>query len=268
MRELGLFGGDFQHALSSTLWKPPTYFSWAKNAYRDINFFVDKAIYPNIHTDCSNKYAWVVESRIIIPSVIRDFKTHWKEISKAYKYVFTHYKEIYDLANNFIYLPPHGYWIKEPQIYPKTKLVSLISSTKNFGPGHAFRLGWVEKLRNKVDLYGRGFNTMVQKEDALKDYMFCVTIENDQYETYWTEKILDCFVSGTVPVYHGAPDVGNYFNMDGIIVLKDDFDPSQLSRDLYESMMPAIRDNFKRALKYEMIEDIIWEKYIGGKECP
>jgi hypothetical protein len=262
---IGLFGGDFQHASSTTLWKPPTYFQWDKNVLHDTTFFVDRAIWGNIGLECSNKYGWIVESRVIIPDVIRDFKAHWKEISRAYKYVFMHYKELYDLAENFIYLPPHGYWIEKPAIYPKTKLVSLVSSTKRMGPGHDFRLSWVDRLKGKVDIYGRGLRTMARKEEALQDYMFSVTIENDQYETYWTEKILDCFVSGTVPIYHGAPDLLDFFNMNGVIILSDNFDPAQLSADLYYSMMPAIKDNFQRAIGYEIIEDILWEKYLKNE---
>jgi hypothetical protein len=259
MLKIGLLGGDFQHASSSTLWKPPTYFQWDKGKVNDITFCVDAAIMQNLDLQCPQKYGWVVESRVIIPKVIEDFKKNYKKISNSYKKVFTHYKDLYTLASNFIYLPPHGYWIEKPQIYPKTKLVSLISSSKNFGPGHEYRLDWVRKLKNKVDIFGRDIRTINRKEEALCDYMFSVTIENDQYETYWTEKILDCFVSGTIPVYHGAPDVGNYFNMDGIITLKKDFDPSMLSRELYESMMPAIEDNFQRALKFNIIEDLIFD---------
>ena len=260
--KLGLLEGPFHHSYSSTLDKHPSNFEWAKNEVQEITFCVDAGIIKNIDLKCSHKFGWIVESRVIIPNVISDFKAHWKEISQAYKYVFTHYKELYDLADNFIYLPSHGYWIEKPAIYPKTKLVSLISSTKRMGPGHEFRLSWVKKLWDKVDIYGRGLKTMNHKEEALQDYMFSVTIENDQYETYWTEKILDCFVSGTVPVYHGAPDVDNYFNMDGIIILTDNFDPSQLSVDLYQSMMPAIQDNFQRAIKYDIIEDVLWERYL------
>jgi len=92
--------------------------------------------------------------------------------------------------------------------------------------------------------------------------MFSVTIENSQYETYWTEKILDCFVTGTVPVYHGAPDLPDYFNMDGVIILDDKFDPAQLTTDLYVSKKDAIKDNFERAIKFEIIEDIIYERYL------
>lgn len=259
---IGLLEGGFQHAYSTTLWKHPSFFEWAKDEVKDITFCIDDAIAKNIGLKCPHKFGWLVESRVIIPNAIREFRAHWKEISESYEYVFTHYKELYDLAPNFIYLPPHGYWIEKPAIYKKTKLVSLVSSNKRMGPGHDFRLGWVEKLKGKVDIFGRGLKTMNRKEEALEEYMFSVTIENDQYETYWTEKILDCFVSGTVPIYHGAPDLPNFFNMDGVIILSDTFDPARLSADLYNSMMPAILDNFERAMKYELIEDIIWERYL------
>jgi hypothetical protein len=262
MLKIGLLGGGFQHAYSSTLWKHPTYFEWDKGNAQDITFCIDEAIARNIDLKCKRKFGWIVESRVIIPDAIREFKTHYKEISKSYECVFTHYKELYDLAPNFVYLPPHGYWIEKPQIYPKSKIVSLVSSTKRFGPGHDFRLNWVDRLKNAIDIFGRDLNTMVKKEEALCDYMFSVTIENDQYETYWTEKILDCFTAGTVPIYHGAPDIKNYFNMNGIIILKDDFDPTFLSKELYDSMMPAIQDNFQRALKYDIIEDILYDRYI------
>jgi hypothetical protein len=91
--------------------------------------------------------------------------------------------------------------------------------------------------------------------------MFSVTIENSKYETYWTEKILDCFACGTIPIYHGASDIGDYFNMDGIIILNDNFDPNTLTPDLYLSKEDAIIDNYERAIKYDVIEDLIWEKF-------
>ena len=71
--------------------------------------------------------------------------------------------------------------------------------------GHVTRLDWVDRIGDQVDLYGRGFNEIVDKEEGLCDYRFSVAIENGQYKTYFTEKILDCFATGTIPVYLGAP---------------------------------------------------------------
>lgn len=266
MLEIGLLGGDFLHAHSSTLWKSPSFFKWDKGNVRDISFFIDRAIMKNLETKSEHKFGWIVESRVIIPDVINDIKKNYIEISNSYDYIFTHYKEIYQLADNFIYFPPHGYWIEKPLIYPKNKTVSLVSSNKRMGPGHDFRLKWVAKLKNKVDIFGRGIKTINKKEEALCDYMFSVVIENDQYETYWTEKILDCFVTGAIPIYHGAPDIFDFFNKDGIIILKEDFDPSTLTKELYDSKRNAMLDNFNRALKYNIIEDLLYEKYIKNLE--
>jgi len=264
MEKIGLIGGDFQHAYSTTLWKHPTYFKWDKGNRNDITFYIDTMILHGCDDVISKrKFAWLVESRMIVPTAIDDIKNNWKKISESYEYLFTHYKEIYDLADNFIYLPPHGYWIKDPQIYSKTKLVSMMSSSKNMGAGHGYRLGWVNKLRDKLDLYGRGFRNIDNKEEAISDYMFSVTIENDSYETYWSEKILDCFACGTIPIYHGSPDLCDYFNMDGVIILTDDFDIKQLTPELYYSKMDAIKDNFNRTLKYNIIEDDIYKNYIN-----
>ena len=258
MIKIGLIGGGFQHAFSSTLWKKPTNFVWSKNVIEDITFFVDESIQQGININCKRKFAWLLESRTISPNSVSYVKDNWKSISDNYEILFTHNKDVYDLADNFIYLPPHGYWIENPKIHQKSKLVSMVSSNKNY----KHRLEWVNRLRNHVDLYGNGFNSFEKKEDALNDYMFSVTIENDRYETYWSEKILDCFATGTVPIYYGSPDITDYFNGEGIIFLNDDFDIKTLTLEEYEKRMPAIIDNFNRCLYYNIIEDIIYEKWI------
>jgi len=258
MDKIGLVGGGFQHAFSSTLWKKPSKFSWSKNKIEDITFFVDDSIEYGLNVKCKRKFAWLLESRKITPQSVKFVKDNWEKVSSEYEILFTHNKEIYELSDNFIYLPPHGFWIEEPKIYPKSKLVSMVSSNKNY----VHRLNWVNKLKDSVDLYGMGFKGFDKKESALNDYMFSVTIENDIYETYWSEKILDCFATGTIPVYLGSPDIGDYFNMDGIILLTDNFEINSLNIDEYNRRIPAIEDNLNRVLKYNIIEDIIYDKWI------
>ena len=99
------------------------------------------------------------------------------------------------------------------------------------------------------------------KEEGLADYMFSVAIEN--MDNWWTEKILDCFLCGTIPIFYGTPNIGKWFNTDGIIILEDGFDIESLTPELYYSKMDAIKDNFQRGLPYEMIEDYIWETYFA-----
>jgi hypothetical protein len=114
-------------------------------------------------------------------------------------------------------------------------------------------------LRDQVDLYGRGFNEIQTKEEGLCDYMFSVVIENGIYESYYTEKILDCFATGTIPVYLGSPDISKHFNKDGIINLTEEFD---VSEEIYYSKMDAIKDNLERIKEIEVLEDFIYKQYL------
>jgi len=258
--KVGLIGGGFQHAYSSTLWKKPIHFEFNKGKIEEITFFVDDGIINNLfQKECKIKIGWVLESRDITGNVISIIKNNLDAINRNFDYIITHNKELYELGGKFLYYPPHGYWIEKPTIFTKTKLVSMISSNKGWTNGHKQRLKYVEKFKNNVDLYGRGFKEIEKKEEALKDYMFSITIENDKYETYWSEKILDCFACGTIPVYYGSPDIGKTFDENGIIKLDDNFDLNFLTQKLYNSKIENVKNNFNKCLKYNTIEDLIFQ---------
>ena len=53
----------------------------------------------------------------------------------------------------------------------------------------------------------------------LKDYRFSFAMENDCYESYFTEKLHDCLLTGTMPIYLGAPNIGDFYNLDGIVIM-------------------------------------------------
>jgi hypothetical protein len=47
--------------------------------------------------------------------------------------------------------------------------------------------------------------------------MFSFAIENCRQPYYMTEKLIDCFITGTVPIYWGADYAIDFFNPDGMI---------------------------------------------------
>jgi len=98
---------------------------------------------------------------------------------------------------------------------PKTKLLSVIASNKDFTPEHAKRLHFAKKLKEhygeKIDFFGRGFNQMDDKLDALRDYRFNVVLENSSTDHYFSEKFTDCVIAGTYPLYCGCPNLDQYF---------------------------------------------------------
>lgn len=252
--------GNFGYAVHGTISKN---IEWCSDQ-KEKTFYVDLAIESSFNDNRSTKkYAWILESNQIIPDLYNKIKSDIDKYLNEFEFIFTHDKELISLNEKFKWVPAQGTWIKNPKIYDKTKLVSMISSNKRMCEGHVNRLVWVETLKNKVDLYGRGFKEIATKEEGLCDYMFSVAIENGSYETYFTEKILDCFATGTIPIYIGAPDIGNYFNKNGILSIEE-FD--NISSDLYYEKIDAIKENLELARSMRVLEDFIYERYLQKTE--
>lgn len=100
-------------------------------------------------------------------------------------------------------------WLPE-----KTKLISVICSNKAFTPEHRRRLKFVETLKehfgDRLDVFGRGFNEIDDKTEALAQYRYHIALENCSYKDYWTEKIADPLLSLTYPIYWGCVNLGDY----------------------------------------------------------
>lgn len=226
----------------------------------DETFYVDRYLPVAFQdTKSKKKYGMILECGWLNAEIINDVKNRLDEYMNCYDMIFTWNEELCDLHDRIKWIPGMGSWIKEPQIYPKSKLVSMIASNKSWLPGHQQRLHMIEQLKDYVPLFGRGFQEVELKEEALADYMFSVAIENK--DDWFTEKLLDCFLTGTVPIFWGTPNLSKWFNMDGVIILEDGFDIESLTEEMYHERKDAIKDNFERALKMEQIEDYIWENY-------
>ena len=57
----------------------------------------------------------------------------------------------------------------------------------------------------------------------ISDYKFMICFENTVIKNYATEKLIIAYSSGTIPIYWGCPNIGDYVNMDAILYLKPDY---------------------------------------------
>lgn len=84
--------------------------------------------------------------------------------------------------------------------------------------------------------------------------MYHIAVENSQNKGYFTEKIIDAFLSKTIPLYWGCPDITNFFNEDGLILFNNEQDLVQLANTLtpeyYYSKQEAIEENYNLAIQY------------------
>lgn len=77
----------------------------------------------------------------------------------------------------------------------------------------------------KVDSGGRFLNNIGgpvdNKYEFQKKYKFSITFENGCYDGYITEKILEAWGAGTIPIYWGARDISKEFNPKAFINCAD-----------------------------------------------
>lgn len=239
------------------------YTEWVTDGSGEVNLYVNQKCLDVLSDTTSKKrYVWLLESRQIIPDVFNFVEKNYEFLLTRCDAIFTCDKELCTIPGFKYVISNAAPWVEDRQVYEKTKLVSMISSNKSYTEGHRKRLEYVNKFKDKLDLYGRGIKDILCKEDGLRDYMFSIAIENAVYDTYFTEKLTDCFATGTIPVFYGSPSVVEYFNEDGMLWLDEDFDMSVLTEDLYNSKKDAILDNYQRSLILPISEDYMFENYL------
>ena len=260
--KINLFCGDNLEPSSSAL-NATKHVQWVYDGSGEVNIYVSQRALDALN-DTSGKptYIWLLESKQIIPQYYQWIIDNYEFVTSRVDGIFSCDKELCAKYPKISYSVINAVpWVQDRKVHEKTKLVSMIASNKRMCEGHARRLQFVDKFRDKLDFYGRGFNEISCKEDGLRDYMFSVGIENAVYDTYFTEKLTDCFACGTIPIFYGCRGVTEYFNEDGIIFLDDDFDLSTLTEDLYYSKIDAIKDNFERSINLPVAEDYLYTEY-------
>lgn len=126
-------------------------------------------------------------------------------------------------------------------------------------PGHMKRLSFLRYLQERagsgIDLFGRAVRPIPDKWDGLAPYRYSLAVENTIWPDYWTEKIADCFLAWTVPIYYGCPNLERYFPVDSFVRIDVDRPRESLEtirmllrEDDWERRMPALTEARRRVL--------------------
>jgi hypothetical protein len=99
----------------------------------------------------------------------------------------------------------------------------------------------------QVDGYGNMFGRSLRnsKFDILPDYKFCLCPENSIYDGYVTEKLVDAYAGGCVPIYSGDLSVLRAFNINAFFNYQE-----KLSM---ERLVQAIKDYDTKDIWYEQM---------------
>ena len=152
-------------------------------------------------------------------------------------------------------------------IYQPTDKVLKSPSAKRFIPfvGDLINFAYTLTLRPEDFI-----NPIKNKEDGLKNYYYSIAIENDNTDNYFSEKILDCFMTCTIPIYWGTEYVNEVFNSKGILNLKTFTDLSEikkLDKTYYCDNIDAVVENYFLAQKENrylnhLLKNILFKLYI------
>jgi len=242
----------------------PKYIEWCTNCKTPITVFTDQCFNEPL-TESKYNIAWIIESVVISPHLYINPSNYNK-----FDFVLTHDRKLLETGGDkFKFVPVAGHWIfkEEHKVHDKTKLLSIIASSKNQSIGHRLRHEVIAKYKNKIEgIYGNGYQFIPNKITGLKDYRFHIVIENTQNDYYFSEKLIDTLITGCIPIYFGLESIGNFFDTRGILSFRnmDELDYIMnkfVNEDFYNFMKEqgVLQNNFTKALEYLTPEDYMFK---------
>jgi hypothetical protein len=111
--------------------------------------------------------------------------------------------------------------LRKSTVRDKRRQLSWITSDTAMLAGHRYRLKFLSRLEKEMplDLFGRGFRRVYDKWDVLAPYRYSIAFENMRAPYYFTEKLMDCFVCETMPIYFGSPQITTFFPKESLVVI-------------------------------------------------
>lgn len=146
------------------------------------------------------------------------------------------------IGERYLQVPYQGI---EPAVYDREcyrninvqekKFCNFIYSNADNGTGAILRQEFCKRLMKykNVDCPGRVLNNMINAIEArdgnwykgklkfIKDYKFTIAFENVSMPGMITEKLIQPFQVGSIPIYWGDPGVANFFNTHAFINCHD-----------------------------------------------
>ena len=236
---------------------------------------------------CPPQHVWA-----IIQEPPSEVSRHWHRGFDVYQRIFMQDPALKGRGPRYILSQPALPWLVERDydylmscpVPAKEKPLSWVTSNRNDTGGHRLRMRFLGKLREQIDfdLYGRGFQPLPQNEkwNGLAPYRYSIAVENFHTPYYWSEKIADCFLAWTMPIYSGSSIIENYFPKESMVRI-DIRDPQTaieqvretIASDLWERNLDAISEARQLVLnRYQLFpflaEQIAAQEALYGGQRP
>jgi len=268
---VGLHDNTFRGSESSTAYATPAHLTYARDVtdHDGPVLFVDGyTAWPTADTVTAPvKIGWLHEPPELIPALYEDAL---RNVSRFNGGILTYDAELLKLPG-FRFTPYAGCWIERKYWGLHSKvwvLCSQLCGDKISTSGHQMRHAVQARLAGlHVMQYGK-YGHPVDYSQHTKmlvnlPYAFTIVTETCRVDNLFTEWLLDCFAVGTIPIFWGCPNVGDYFDARGILSFETADECAAivegLSFDLYDSLLPYAAGNMLLAGQYACAEDWMYE---------
>lgn len=145
-----------------------------------------------------------------------DYAIGFDKISFEDRYL---YYPLYMSYGNDLEKALHKHELPDDFYLKKTRFCNyVVSNGKASSVARDQMFDLINKEYKKVDSGGKyrnnlqGGQPVKDKFQFQKNYKFSLAFENSCYKGYTTEKLIQAFAAGTIPIYWGNPDVAEEFN--------------------------------------------------------
>jgi hypothetical protein len=208
---------------------------------------------------------------VILQEPFFELVSHVMKYPHTYSYVFTYHQEILDNNPKSRFFLGNSTWVGPRGAENKRFAVSTVVGGKTavMRPGYDIRHElWRREKQITIpkEFYLSSENKFPDGEYAshpfiLKDVkqpmfdcMFHIAIENVYLNNHFTEKLIDCFYTHTIPIHWGTPNIGDYFNKDGMFEVNNLDEMvavcNSLTPGIYQSKLEVIEENYQRVLEH------------------
>lgn len=232
----------------------------------DFLIMLNNRMKTDVQVKCPKENIWALMQE----PYVRGFNDWMVEGHEYFSRVYTHHLPTND--PKYIVSHPAIPWhvnktfdqLVPSNIPPKSKAISWIVGNATDLPGHIKRLSFLKFIQKDgsldIDLFGRAVRYIEDKWGGLAPYRYSLAIENSSSPDYWTEKLADCFLSWTVPVYYGCTNLEKYFPKESFIRINIDQPEitltsikSLIREDDWGERLPALEEARRLVLyKYQL----------------
>jgi hypothetical protein len=161
-------------------------------------------------------------------------------------------------------------WVKDFDFSQKKEYcITTLIGGKNRTKGHLLRHSLLDKTDSIKSIPIHLFNSINTPFRADKEFrqmknnthknelfysQFHVAIENTFSENWFSEKVIDCFQTKTVPIYFGCPNVGEYFDLRGMFCVSSLDEMINICNNInpktYDEMIDYVNINYEISKDY------------------